>query len=539
MLRAARPIIWMSDQARAQEPFLVGIEDRHEGDLRQVDPLAEQVDADEHVEDAEPQVAQDRDPLEGVDLAVQVLDLDAELLEVVGEVLGHLLGERRDERPLPPVDPCPDLLEEVVDLTVGRADPDDRIDDAGRADELLDDGLAALELVRAGSRAHVDGLVHRRLELLEGQRPVVERRRQAEAEVDQDLLAGPVVLVHADDLRDRHVRLVDDQQPVRREVVEQRPGTRTGLAPGEMARVVLDAGAVAELAHHLEVERRPLAQTGALERPTLGLELADADLHLGLDVDDRFLELVVRRDVVGRRVDVRLLALREQLAGQRVELGDPLDDVAEELDADERLLRCRLQFERVPADAEPGAGERLVVALVLEVDEVAQDRVAPVLPADPELEHGRAVVDRGAQAVDAADAGDDDHVAALEQRVRGGVPEPVDLVVARRVLLDVGVAPRQVGLGLVVVEVADEVLDGVLREELAELGVELGGQRLVVGEHERRLVVLRDRPRDAWPSCRCPWRRAASGGGRPWRGPRSGARWRPAGRRWARRGRRA
>ena len=65
------------------------------------------------------------------------------------------------------------------------------------------------------------------------------------------------------------------------------------------------------------------------------------------------------------------------------------------------LLGRRLELERVAADAEPGAAERLVVALVLEVDEVAQDRVAPVLAADPQLEHRRAVVDRRAQAVDA------------------------------------------------------------------------------------------------------------------------------------------
>ena len=107
---------------------------------------------------------------------------------------------------------------------------------------------------------------------------------------------------------------------------------------------------------------------------------------------------------MGRRVDVDLLALGEQLAGQRVELGDPLDLVAEELDPDERLLRRRLELQGVAADAEPGAAQRLVVALVLEVDQVAQDGVAPVLAADPQLEDGRAVVDRGAEAVDARDA---------------------------------------------------------------------------------------------------------------------------------------
>ena len=194
----------------------------------------------------------------------------------------------------------------------------------------------------------------------------------------------------------------------------------------------------------------------------------------------------------------------EQLAGQRVELGDPLDDVAEELDPDERLLRRRLELERVAADAEPGAAHRLVVALVLEVDQVAQHGVAPVLAADAQLEDRRAVVDRRAEAVDARDRGDDDHVAALEQGVGRGVAEPVDLVVARRVLLDVGVAAGQVRLGLVVVEVADEVLDRVLGEELAELGVELRGERLVVGEDEGRLVVLGDDVAQAKMSFRCP-----------------------------------
>ena len=179
---------------------------------------------------------------------------------------------------------------------------------------------------------------------------------------------------------------------------------------------------------------------------------------------------------------------------ERVQLRDPLDLVAEELDPDERLLGRRLEFERVAPDAEPGARQRLVVALVLQVDEMAQDGVAPVLATDAEAQHGRAVVHRRAEAVDARHGGHDDHVPSLEQRVGRGMAQPVDLVVAARVLLDVRVRARQVRLGLVVVEVADEVLHGVLREELAELRVQLGGERLVVGQDERRAVQLRDRP---------------------------------------------
>ena len=73
--------------------------------------------------------------------------------------------------------------------------------------------------------------------------------------------------------------------------------------------------------------------------------------------------------------------------------------------------------------------------------------------------------------------------------------QALDLVVDRAVLLDVGVGRRDVRFGLIVVEVRDEVLDRVFRKELAELGAELGGERLVVAEHERRLLDELDGPR--------------------------------------------
>ncbi len=75
---------------------------------------------------------------------------------------------------------------------------------------------------------------------------------------------------------------------------------------------------------------------------------------------------------------------------------------------------------------------------------------------------------------------------AADQGAGGGQPQAVDLLVDRGVFLDVDVALRNVGFGLVVVVVADEIMDGVVRKELLELAVELGGQRLVVRQHQRR-----------------------------------------------------
>ena len=53
------------------------------------------------------------------------------------------------------------------------------------------------------------------------QRAVVERRRQAEAELDESLFARAVACVHAAYLRHGNMRLVDDGKKIFRKVVEQ------------------------------------------------------------------------------------------------------------------------------------------------------------------------------------------------------------------------------------------------------------------------------------------------------------------------------
>jgi hypothetical protein len=66
MLRAARPMVWISDVVAAQEAFLVGIEDADQRAFGNVEPFAQQVDSHQHVEHAKPQVADDLDALQRV-----------------------------------------------------------------------------------------------------------------------------------------------------------------------------------------------------------------------------------------------------------------------------------------------------------------------------------------------------------------------------------------------------------------------------------------------------------------------------------------
>ena len=189
------------------------------------------------------------------------------------------------------------------------------------------------QLPRARRRRDEHELRHLREELVEAERPVVERRREAEAEVDERLLARAVALVHAADLRHGLVRLVDEDDEVGREVVEQRVRRRARRAAVEDARVVLDPVAEAELAHHLEVVLGALPDPVRLEHPALGLEQLHLLGELVLDLVDRALDRRLRGDVLRRREDGDRVEPREHLAGERVEVRDLLDLVAEERDA--------------------------------------------------------------------------------------------------------------------------------------------------------------------------------------------------------------
>ena len=199
-LRAARPMVWIS-RSRCAKAFLVGVEDRDQRAFGNVEAFAQQVDADQRVERAEPQVADDLDALDGVDVAVHVAHANALLVQVFGEVFRHPLCQHRDQRAVAGLRGCAHLADEIVDLGAGGADVDGRIDQSGWSDHLLDEHAAALvQLPAARRRRHHATLAHH-VPFLEPQRAVVHAGGQAETVFGERRLAAEVAAEHAADLR--------------------------------------------------------------------------------------------------------------------------------------------------------------------------------------------------------------------------------------------------------------------------------------------------------------------------------------------------
>ena len=105
------------------------------------------------------------------------------------------------------------------------------------------------------------------------------------------------------DLWHGHVALINDEEEVIREVVEETEGALTRLATIEVAGVVLDPRAVAQLADHLQIIGRTLVEALGFEGTAFVLQLLHALTEVDVDLPDGGVDLLLRRDEEVGRVD--------------------------------------------------------------------------------------------------------------------------------------------------------------------------------------------------------------------------------------------
>ena len=228
----ARPADGLDQRGLApQEALLVGVEDRHQRHLRQVQPLAQQVHADQHVELARgagragsPPARASRSRCAGTGRAgppagcTRDRSSASRLVSVVTSTRSP-----RSARWLI-------CAEQVGHLPAGRRDLDLRIHQPRRADDLLDHLAAALlQLVRPrrGARRTAPGSTSPRIPRTAAAGcPGADGSRKPCSTSTSLRLRSPSNIARICGMR--HVRLVDDQQEILGEVVDQ----RVRLGPG-------------------------------------------------------------------------------------------------------------------------------------------------------------------------------------------------------------------------------------------------------------------------------------------------------------------
>ena len=125
---------------------------------------------------------------------------------------------------------------------------------------------------------------------------------------------------------------VGEHERVVGQVLEQSRGRLAGPAAGEIARIVLDAGAGAGRLQHFEIEQGALLEPLRFQQAPLPVEVVQASLKLEFDRLDRLQERRAGRHIMRIGVDLDEFEILRPGARQRVELDDQLDLIAEHSD---------------------------------------------------------------------------------------------------------------------------------------------------------------------------------------------------------------
>ena len=123
--------------------------------------------------------------------------------------------------------------------------------------------------------------------------------------------------------------------------------------------------------HHFEIEDGALLEPLRFQQAAGGVELVEPPFQLGLDAGDRLDQRRARRHVVRVGVDLDEFQLVGLLPGERIELVDLLDLVAEQVHAPGAVLVVRREdVDGVAAHPERAAVEIAGGALVLQRHQV-------------------------------------------------------------------------------------------------------------------------------------------------------------------------
>ena len=297
---------------------------------------------------------------------MQIAHFHAQFAVVIGELLGHALGERGDEHALAFFFADVDFAEQIVHLGADGADFDKRVDQAGGAHHLLHHLAGVLFFVFGGGGRHKHRLRHDAFEFGEFERAVVAGAGQAEAVVHQVLLAAGIAFIHAADLGHGNVALVDKHNRIFGQIVHQRGWRLALFFAGKMAAVVFNAFAKAHFIEHFQIETGALLDALGFDGAVfLGVE-GHAFAQFFFDALASTQHGVARGNVVaGGEHGVAAHSL-QAAAGERVEQLEAVDFVVKQADAQRHIGALGgVNINHIATHAERAAFEIHVAPVVL------------------------------------------------------------------------------------------------------------------------------------------------------------------------------
>src|SRR5260370_29037662 len=144
----------------------------------------------------------------------------------------------------------------------------------------------------------------------------------------------------------------------------------------KVTRIILDAVAIADFLHHLNIEKCSLMNRLRFQQTALLLEQRFPPAKLSLDRFDGLFQPGPRHDEMAFRINRQPIEHMQFVAGERIERTELVDLIAPQLDSESKTLIRRMHLDRVAANAGCSAPEIEVIPLVQDIDQLCKNVAA-------------------------------------------------------------------------------------------------------------------------------------------------------------------
>ncbi len=268
--------------------------------------------------------------------------------------------------------------------------------------------------------------------------------------------------------------LIDHDHQIVREIIHQGFRCRSGRPHSQMTGIILDSAAKAGFTKHFNIEIRSLRNSLCLKQLVLTLEIAHPLFQFLFDILRRPHDLFLGNNIVGCRKNGYMLKFAFYGTGQDIDLTDPVNLISEKFDPHRQIrFVCRNDLDRVSPDPEASPLKIHFVSGILNIDQ-GTDHLIPILfHSRAKRNHHSHIIIRGTQTVNTGNAGYNNDIPAFNQGCRRRQTQLVDLLIDRRILGNISIRRRYIGLRLIIIVIGNKEFNRIFRKEFLEFAIKL------------------------------------------------------------------
>ena len=152
------------------------------------------------------------------------------------------------------------FLHQIINLPVGRSNFNRRIKQPSRSNKLLSWLWRMRKFIISWRSRNVNCLMNMLVELIKSKWAIVQCAWKTKTMLNQNFFTGAITVVHSPNLRQCHVRFVNQKQPIVRKIINQSRRLLARFSVGQIARIILNPFHKTSFLQHLQIIFGTLAQ---------------------------------------------------------------------------------------------------------------------------------------------------------------------------------------------------------------------------------------------------------------------------------------